>query len=92
MFNVLTSMNFFKNYLQSKVFGLWKGNVRKRTFIKTRQTLAKSLIQARPDYQETFLDINRILYEMQCKTTYQVHRNQKNYELEDFDSDQKKHR
>jgi hypothetical protein len=36
MFNVLTSMNFFKHYLQSKVFGLWKGNVRKRTFIKTR--------------------------------------------------------
>jgi hypothetical protein len=50
MFNVLTSMNFFKHYLISKVFGLWKGNVRYRTYTKTRQLLAKQLIQARPDY------------------------------------------
>jgi dynein heavy chain len=32
MFNVLTSMKFFKHYLIGKVFGLWKGNVRYRTY------------------------------------------------------------
>jgi len=37
MFNVLTSMKFFKHYLIGKVFGLWKGNVRYRTYQKTRQ-------------------------------------------------------
>jgi dynein heavy chain len=50
MFNVLTSMKFFKHYLIGKIFGLWKGNVRYRTYQKTRQQLAKSLIQARPDF------------------------------------------
>jgi dynein heavy chain len=44
MFNVLTSMKFFKYYLVNKVFGLWKGNVRYRTYIKTRQNLSKQLI------------------------------------------------
>jgi hypothetical protein len=92
MFNVLTSMNFFKHYLISKVFGLWKGNVRYRTYTKTRQLLAKQLIQARPDYQNTYIDINRILYDMQVKTTYFIFRGQKNYEIEDFNTDQVKHR
>lgn len=44
MFNVLTSMNFFKNYLIGKVFGLWKGNVRYRTYTKTRLKLSQELI------------------------------------------------
>jgi hypothetical protein len=92
MFNVLTSMNFFKHYLISKVFGLWKGNVRYRTYIKTRHELSKSLIQARPDYQHAYMDINRILYDMQVKTTYYVFRGQKNYDIEDFNTDQVKHR
>jgi len=87
MFNVLTSMKFFKHYLISKVFGLWKGNVRYRTYMQTRSMLAKSLIQARPDYQSTFMDINRILYDMQVKTTYFIFRGQKNYEIEDFNTD-----
>jgi len=32
MFSVLTSMKFFKYYLITKVFSLWKGNVRYRSF------------------------------------------------------------
>jgi len=36
MFNVLTSMKFFKHYLIGKVFRLWKGNVRYRMFNRTR--------------------------------------------------------
>jgi hypothetical protein len=38
------------------------------------------------------MDINRILYDMQAKTTYFVFRGQKNYEIDDFINDQKKHR
>lgn len=36
LFNVLTSMNFFKHYLIGKVFALWKGNVRFKMFNRTR--------------------------------------------------------
>lgn len=38
------------------------------------------------------MDINRILYDMQVKTTYFIFRSQKNYEIEDFNTDQLKHR
>lgn len=44
MFNVLTSMKFFKNYLVGKVFTLWQGNVRHRTFHRTRMELSRNLI------------------------------------------------
>jgi len=44
MFNVLTSMKFFKYYLITKVFSLWKGNVRYRTYNKTRLALSATLI------------------------------------------------
>lgn len=67
MFNVLTTMKFFKTYLIGKVFGLWKGNVRRRQFNKRRQQLAKNLIPTRPDFLPTYLNINTILYEMQSK-------------------------
>ena len=60
-------MKFFKHYIIGMVFGLWKGNVRYRTYQKTRQQLAKSLIQARPDFQSTYMDVNKILYDMQVK-------------------------
>lgn len=92
MFNVLTSMKFFKHYLIGKVFGLWKGNVRYRTYQKTRQQLAKSLIQARPDFQPTYMDVNKILYDMQVKQTYFISRMPKTYEIDDFINDQKRHR
>jgi len=36
MFNVLTSMKFFKHYLIGKVFNTWKGNVRHKMFLRTR--------------------------------------------------------
>lgn len=36
MFNVLTSMKFFKHYLIGKVFNSWKGNVRYKMYNRTR--------------------------------------------------------
>lgn len=36
MFNVLTSMKFFKYYIVGKVFALWKGNVRFNMYNRTR--------------------------------------------------------
>lgn len=72
MFNVLTSMKFFKQYLIGKVFRLWKGNVRYRMYKRTRQELAKHLIFSRPDFLPKYMEINRLLFEMQSKTTFYV--------------------
>jgi dynein heavy chain len=65
MFNVLTSMKFFKHYLIGKTFTLWQGNVRHRTFHRTRMELSRNLIQQRRDYQKTHQDITKVLYDMQ---------------------------
>ena len=72
MFNVLTSMKFFKHYLIGKVFNLWKGNVRFKMYNRTRQNLAKNLIYSRPAMLGTYMDINKTLYEMASLKTFIV--------------------
>ena len=91
MFNVLTSMKFFKHYLIGKVFRLWKGNVRYRLYNRTRQDLSKRLTFARPDFLEEFMQINRVLYEMQSRLTFQVEKKAQPYELDTFMNTQRQH-
>lgn len=93
MFNVLTSMKYFKHYLVGKVFGLWKGNVRFKMYNRTRQNLAQNLIYVRPAFLGNFLDINKTLFEMASVKTYTVPKvTSKSYELEPFMDEQKAQR
>jgi len=93
MFNVLTSMKFFKHYLIGKVFALWKGNVRFKMYNRTRQNLARNLIQTRPAFQSEYMGIQKTLYEMQSQKTYAVPKQGKPYELvRDFIDMQKSQR
>jgi len=90
MFNVLTSMKFFKHYIIGKVFALWKGNVRFKMFNRTRQNLAKNLIFMRPAFLSSYMEVNKSLFEMQTKKTFWVPSGSKQYELtEFFNNDQK---
>ena len=84
MFNVLTSMKFFKHYLIGKVFNQWKGNVRYRMFCRTRKELAKNLIFTRPDFIGNFTDISTVLLEMQMTKSFQVAKMGRNYEIDEF--------
>lgn len=94
MFNVLSSMKFFKHYLIGKVFRLWKGNVRYRMYNQTRAQLAQELIQLRPDFSPKFMEINKILFEMQSKLTFSTTMsNKQNWELTpEFTNAQAEHR
>jgi len=89
MFNVLTSMKFFKHYLIGKIFSLWKGNVRHKMYSRTRQQLARNLILSRPAFMPTYMDINEKLFEMQQQKSYIIPKGQKPYDFEDFYRDQK---
>lgn len=89
MFNVLTSMKFFKHYIIGKVFALWKGNVRFKMYNRTRTALARNLIQTRPAFLQGFMDVNKTLYEMQTLKTFCVPKGGKLQELVDFVADQK---
>lgn len=93
LFNVLSSMKFFKNYLIGKVFNNWKANVRYKRFIRTRQKLAQNLKYMRPAFQSCFMEINGTLYEMQKVKCFKELKPNKTYKLEeDFIPDQKKGR
>ena len=93
MFNVLTSMKFFKHYLIGKVFNLWKGNVRFKMYNRTRQNLARNLIFSRPAFLGSFMEINKTLFEMKTVPTFVVPKvTAKTYELEDFFREQKNER
>jgi hypothetical protein len=65
LFNVLSSMKFFKNYAIGKVFNQWTANVRFKKFKKTREKLAQNLKFIRPAFQSSFMEVNSILYDMQ---------------------------
>lgn len=91
MFNVLTSMKFFKHYLVGKVFRLWKGNVRYRLYYRIRQDLSRQLIYSRPDFLPEFMNINKTLYEMQSRLTFQVEKKAQPYELDVFMNTQRQH-
>jgi len=92
MFNVLTSMKFFKHYIVGKVFSLWKGNVRFNMYNRTRQNIARNLTQTRPDFLNSFKEISQGLYVMREKETFSVPKGSKFPELTDFVSEQKTYR
>ena len=89
MFNVLTSMKFFKHYIIGKVFSLWKGNVRFKMYNRTRQNLANTLIYSRPAFLPSYMEINKTLFEMQAIKTFMVSKQGKIYDLDEFVKDQK---
>lgn len=85
MFNVLTSMKFFRTYIIGKIFSLWKGNVRHKKFIRTRQKLARNLIWSRPAYMSQFLEINQILLKMSLNKTFKsISLMSKSFSLDEF--------
>lgn len=92
LFNVLTSMRLFKNYLIGKVFSQWRSDVRYKKFVKTRQKLATSLKYVIPAFQPSFVQVNNILYEMQKTKCFQELKPNKQYDLEAFGAEQKKER
>jgi dynein heavy chain, axonemal len=93
LFNVLSSMKFFKNYLNGKIFNSWKANVRHKRFIRTRQKISQKLKFMRPAFQNCFLEVNSTLYEMQKVKCFKELKPTKTYKLEeDFIPDQKKGR
>lgn len=92
MFNVLTSMKFFRTYINGKIFQLWKGNVRHKKYLRTRQKLARNLIWSRQAFLPTYLKINKGLLKMSLNKTFTLPISNKPYSLDDFNKEQKQER
>eukprot|EP01059_Diplonema_ambulator_P016445 TRINITY_DN279_c0_g3_i1.p1 TRINITY_DN279_c0_g3~~TRINITY_DN279_c0_g3_i1.p1 ORF type:complete len:4125 (+),score=1634.24 TRINITY_DN279_c0_g3_i1:116-12490(+) len=64
LFNVLTRIRFFKNYLVSKAFTQWRRNVRFRLYCQTRKRLCKSFFLSKQTFATTLADLHKSAYEL----------------------------
>jgi dynein heavy chain len=71
LFNIITNITFFKSYTTTKIFGIWKKNVRYRNFIKIRQKLVRDSFISKPTFAENLMEVNRCLFDLgQNKTIF----------------------
>lgn len=89
LFNIITNIEFFKSYAITKIFNIWKANVRYRSFCKTRKKLVYDCFVAKPAFAQHLLTLNRNLYELQMnKTISSKISENRTWEKSDFKEDQ----
>lgn len=69
LFNIITNIGFFKSYTVTKIFEIWKKNVRYRSFVQKRKKLIADAFLAKPTFSEHIMDINRCLFDLQVNKT-----------------------
>eukprot|EP00397_Hematodinium_sp_SG-2012_P000051 GEMP01000051.1.p1 GENE.GEMP01000051.1~~GEMP01000051.1.p1 ORF type:complete len:3850 (+),score=729.91 GEMP01000051.1:79-11628(+) len=88
MFQVLTTMTFFKHYLHRKMLDTWKANVRHSMYRQTRLKLVRTAFWAKPIFAKRMKQIQNISYLI--STTNILHVETQLYQLQEFiDSQQK---
>jgi dynein heavy chain len=50
LFNIITNIGFFKSYTVTKIFEIWKKNVRYRNFFQKRKKLIADAFLAKPTF------------------------------------------
>ncbi|KAG6597879.1 dynein heavy chain [Phytophthora cinnamomi] len=61
MFNVLTSLRFFKHYLVNKAFSLWCANVRFKLYCRQRRRLSAKLFLAKESFCVPLLQVKKVM-------------------------------
>eukprot|EP00644_Phytophthora_capsici_P003893 jgi/Phyca11/15732/fgenesh1_pg.PHYCAscaffold_15_\ len=61
MFNVLTSLRFFKHYLVNKAFSLWWANVRYKLYCRQRKRLSAKLFLAKESFCVPLLQVKKVM-------------------------------
>ena len=64
LFNLLTKINFYKNYLVTKAFRTWQGSVRFRLFCRQRRKLSHSLFTGMTSFSKSMVEINTHIHEI----------------------------
>ncbi|CAB1110810.1 unnamed protein product [Ectocarpus sp. CCAP 1310/34] len=65
MFNMLQSIRFFKCYLHSKCFKLWRDNVRYKLFCQQRRKLSHRLFLAKDSFAGPYVELRRHMIDLQ---------------------------
>lgn len=71
MFNMLQSIRFFKCYLHSKCFKLWRDNVRYKLFCQQRRKLSHRLFLAKESFAGPYVELRRHMIDMQVLSRVQ---------------------
>ncbi|TYZ58010.1 hypothetical protein PybrP1_003505 [[Pythium] brassicae (nom. inval.)] len=61
LFNVLTSLRFFKHYLMSKALALWRANVRFKLYCRQRRKLEATLFLAKESFCAPLLQVKKVM-------------------------------
>jgi len=64
MFNIITNIQFFKNYAITKIYNIWKANVHYRIFCKTRKKLIQDAFIAKPAFASHLLEMNKLQFDI----------------------------
>jgi dynein heavy chain len=89
LFNIITNITFFKSYTVTKIFSIWKKNVRYRKFLKTRKKLISNSFLAKPTFSENIMEINRSLFDLQQNRTISTRISEnRTWEKTDFNFEQ----
>lgn len=89
LFNIITNIGFFKEYTITKIFGIWKKNVRYRNFVQKRKKLIADVFLAKPTFSPYIMDINRCLFDLQLNKTISTRISEnRTWEKNDFNYEQ----
>lgn len=61
LFNILTSLRFFKHYLVNKTFSLWRANVRYKLYCRQRKKLQTRLFFGRESFCVPLLQVKKVV-------------------------------
>ncbi|KAJ0392153.1 hypothetical protein P43SY_009213 [Pythium insidiosum] len=84
MFNVLTSLRFFKHYLIYKAFSQWSSNVLFKLYCRQRKALKTRLYLAKETFCQPLLQIKRVMSQEVLSVVLLDLRAQKTYESSAF--------
>ena len=92
-FNIISNIDFFKNYLSVKIFRTWRKNVKFRLFKKTRQKIMREVLFCKPLYAKSLMEVKELTEKMSEHDMVSFHQWQnKQVDLEEFKSRQKEFR
>ncbi|KAJ9472161.1 Dynein-1-beta heavy chain [Diplonema papillatum] len=64
LFNVLTRVRFFKNYLVGKAFTQWRRNIRFRLYCQTRKRLCRNFFLSKQTFAGTLSEMHKTAFDL----------------------------
>ena len=91
IFNLLRQMKFFKYFLVTKMFYMWRSSVRHKLYMQVREKLTRKLFMAKETFCSAMLEMRSLITDI-TDTPLSLLTNNHLYNLEEFADQQVQHR